>query len=189
MNSELLFKLKQKKTKKEKIIIVSYINNILLAVYNNLDIDFIRFDIDEFSKLFGYKDKNRIYDSDIFALLKNIKNAASESDNLKPVAVDVPLSVIYSHNDYSLEKIINFYNKSNADILAFDIDYNILDIAKNLTNLNIPVVIYSTNQNINDEKSYNQKIYNKLVETESTGALMLILENYPSAFVQKLKIQ
>lgn len=173
---------KNKKQKKTKIMIFSYLNNLFLKLFNNYkNIDILRFDLKEFAVLYGYN-INRITGADILPLLKNIELSNKQSELSKLIAVDIPLSEIYNNDSYSLDKIIDFYKKSNADILIFNLNYITGDLVSKLTKIKIPVIIYA--ENTSEE---SDKIYNKLIETEGMGALLIILENFNNQFINKLK--
>jgi ketopantoate hydroxymethyltransferase len=176
---------KDKKIKKDKIIIFSITNHLLLNYYKDNNVDILRFDLEEFSKSFGYKDEEHIIFNDIIPFVKNFRNS-NYNINL-PISIDVPLSQIYNDNSYSLEKVITFFNESNADILSINIEYNVLDLIKSLTKIRIPVIIYSKNFQGSDNIGYLKDIHSKLKEAESMGALMIILENYPVSFIQNIK--
>ena len=93
---------KTKKQKKEKIFIGSFVNNYLLNLYIENNIDIIRFDLEDFSLLYDYKDK-RFVDFDCFRyLLNNVKFPS----NIK-FAVDVPFPSVYKDN--TISGIVDFY--------------------------------------------------------------------------------
>ncbi len=172
-----------KKKSKEKTIIFSFINNVIINLFDNDNIDILRFDLRDFSYLYNYKDINRISADDILPLLKNSIESLKSNNKKKLLAVDLPLSEIFYNSSFSLDKILNFYNNSKADLLVVNYDHVINDMINKLSRLKIPIIIFCKNP----DTKYNDKQYNNLLEVESMGALMIILENFSSTFVQKLR--
>lgn len=172
-----------KKRNKEKTLVFSFINNLIINLFDNDKLDILRFDIRDFSSLFNYKDIARISADDILPLLKYSIDALKLNNSKKLLAVDLPITEIYYNSSYSLDKIINYYYNSKADILVINYDHVINDMVNKLSKLKIPVIIFCKNS----EAKFNEKQYNNLLEAESMGALMVILENFTSSFVQKLK--
>ena len=185
MYDKLLDVWKSRKAKKEKFIVFSFQNKIIIDIYENHDIDVFRFDLDEFAELYGYKDKSRINASEVISLVRHLGNHNNKENFLGLLAVDLPQSLLFENDTYSLKNMLVFYKDTNADILVLDMDYNILELVNKLTKMKIPVIVYSKCKLEN--KNYLQDIHNKLMEAESKGALMLIVEGYPSAFVQNLR--
>jgi ketopantoate hydroxymethyltransferase len=178
----------KKKTNKEKIFSFSFLNKIILNLYYDYKIDILRFDLDEFSELYGFKDFNRISANVILPLIDNITYSLKTKPISKYIAIDVPLTEITGENNYSLKKVIDFYQKSNADILNLNINFNALELVNKLTKMKIPVIVYAKNNSINhDNDQYYQEIHNKMVEAESMGAILLILEKFPTFVIQNLK--
>jgi ketopantoate hydroxymethyltransferase len=175
------------KKKKDKILIFSYTNKIILDIYNKFDIDIVRFDISEYAQNCGIKDKEFINSDSLMTHLKEINKNAAGDDFNKLIAVDLPLDCIYSGNGYSLDKVVKFYRETYTDILILDIDYNILELTDILSKMKIPVIIYSRNKILNADNKYLLEMHNKLIDIESMGALMLITENYPVSFIQNIK--
>lgn len=182
MYIEILEKFKKKKQKKEKIKIFSFINQQTIDIYNNFDIDILRFDIEEFSNLYNYKGLKTITAQDIIPLLKNLK----AKDNNKYFAIDLPLSECYDGKDVSVQKAIDFFRDSKADFLVIDIRNDALDLIEKLSSIQIPVIVSST-RDCPEEKKYLQELHNKLIEAESKGAILFILNGFNSNFVQNLK--
>ncbi len=170
---------KIKKQKKEKIFIGSFVNNYLLDLYIQNNLDIIRFDLEDFSLCYDYKDR-RFVDFDNFKyLLQNIKLPA----NVK-FALDVPFSSVYS-----ISSIIDFYIKTRSDFLIFDLKDDIMDVVVKLIKMEIPVIINYTNDFKNIEvfeKNY-KKIYNSLIEFANIGVLMLILKSFPKNSIAQIK--
>ncbi len=186
MYDELLELWRKKKRQKEKIFIFSFINNLILDLYKKFNIDVFRFDLNEFAGLYGYKDVNRISKNEILPLIKEI-NIKKENNFSKLIAVDLPLTDIYGEDNFSLQKTIDFYNKSLADLLVLNIDHNILGLTGKLSKMKIPVIIYSNNNFKTENNDYFELMHAKLVESESQGAVMILVENYPQSFVLNLK--
>jgi len=172
-----------KKKSKGKTIIFSFINNLIINLFENENIDILRFDIRDFSYLYHFKDINRISADDILPLLKYSMESLKLNNQKKLLAVDLPITEIFYNSSFSLDKIINFYYNSKADFLVINYDYVINDMINKLSKLKIPSIIYCKNP----DTKYNDKQYNNLLEVESMGALMIILENFSSSFVLKLK--
>lgn len=173
---------KNKKQKKEKIFIGSFINNYLLNLYIQNNIDIIRFDLEDFSLLYGYKDRRSVHFNYFRYLLKNIRLPY----NIK-MAIDVPFSSIYKKDNIS--GIIDFYTKTNCDILIFNLKDDIMDIVVKLIKMEIPIAINFTNE-FKDidlfEKNY-KKIYNFLLEFSNIGVLMFILNSFPKNSIEQIK--
>lgn len=186
MYDELLELWRKKKRQKEKMFVFSFINNLILDIYKKFNIDIFRFDLMEFASLYGYKDVNRISKNEILPLVKEI-NIKKDNNFSKLIAVDLPLSDIYGEDNFSLQKTIDFYNKSLADILVLNIDHNILGLTSKLSKMKIPVIIYSNNNFKMENSDYLELMQARLVESESQGAVMVLVENYPQSFVQNLK--
>jgi|GEM_PF-1355708 len=184
MYNDFYERINKKKHDKKKIKIYSFINNFILNIYEDQDIDIFRFDLDEFAKLYGYKDETRVLYTEILPLLKNIKIDKEISN--KFIAIDLPICNSLSNNTYSLDNILNFLKNSNADMLCFNVEYNFSDLIKKLTDLKIPIIAFARNNNI-ENKNYINNLLNKLIEVESQGALMIILEDFSSKFIQDLK--
>lgn len=185
MYDKLLDIWKKRKTKKEKFIVFSFQNKITVDLYEGHDIDVFRFDLDEFAELYGYKDKTRINALEIISLVKHINGCGKNEKFSGLFSVDLPQSALFENDSFSIKNVVDFYKDTDADILSFDIDYNILELVSRLTKMKIPVIV--TSKCKMDNKSYLQDAHNRLMEAESKGAVMLIVENYPSAFVQNLK--
>ena len=187
MYDELLTLYKTKKQKKEKIMVFSFINNFMLKIYQEFNIDIFRFDINEYVDFYGYKDQNRVLASDLLPLIKNAADINKFYGLSKLIAIDLPLSQIYGDNNFSLQKVVSFYKYSNADILVLNIEHNVLELVNKLSKIKIPVITYARNNLKNDNKYYLQQVHNKLIEAESSGVVMFILENFSSTFIQNFK--
>lgn len=172
-----------KKKKKEKIVVFSFTDCLNLNIIKKEKIDILRFDINEFAISYGYTDIKKIKDQDILPLLKNL-NCFFNGEQNKFFAVDVPLNVFFSDSiSYSLEKIIAFYNSSNAHAIVVKFDYiQGSDLINRLSKLKIPVIISVQYSSLN-----NKSFFNSLLELESTGAVAIILEGFDSSFTQKLR--
>ena len=187
MYNKVLSFLKSKKTKKEKIVILSFLSKGLLNTYYGNDIDIFRFEIDEFCKFHGYKDEKKVAVNDILASLKNLGQLNDNEKKTKFIAVDLPLYDIYEGNNYSLEKAIKFYNNANADVLVVNIDHNVLELINNLSKIKIPVIAYAKCAFQEKENNYLQEIHNKILEAERLGAVMCLIENFALPFTKNLK--
>jgi ketopantoate hydroxymethyltransferase len=184
---ELLEAWKKKKKQKEKIFIFSFINNSLLDIYNDFSIDVFRFDLYEYSLLYGYKDINRISQKEILPLLNKLPDLKKGKDLSKLIAVDLPLTEIFGEENFSLQNVIDYYNKSRADLLILNIDHNILGLTNKLSKIKIPTIINSKNNLKTNSNDYLETMYTKLIESESQGALMILVEDYPQSFINNLK--
>ena len=187
MHDELLAILKKKRQEKEKITVFSFINDVFLNLYKDFDIDIFRFDINEFADLYGYKDQNRISSNDLLPLIKNTLNIKNKKNNSKLIAIDLPLTETFGDNNFSLQKAVSFYKNSNADLLVINIDHNILELVNKLTKIKIPVIVYAKNNLSINDKHYLQQMRNKLIEAESMGAVMFIIEDFNITFIQDLR--
>jgi len=184
---ELLELWKKKKKQKEKIFAFSFINNSILDIYKDFNIDIFRVDLYEFALLYGYKDVNRISQKEILPLISQITSTKNEKKLSKLIAIDLPLMEIFGEEVFSLQKVIDFYNKSRADLLVLNIDHNILPLAGKLSKIKIPTIIYSKNNLKVNSSDYLEGMHSKLIESESQGALMILIEDYPLSFINKLK--
>jgi len=169
--------------RKAKINVFSFTDSINFGILSDYDIDILRFDLDEFSEINGYKDKQRVSAEEYTKFLSNINN---RNLNNKIIAADVPLSVVSSGtSESSLEKVLEFYKDSNVDALVFDISYNVFGILDKLSKSGVPVIINSCNKT--DNAAYLNRLKTRIIETESLGAVMIMLENASKQFVEELK--
>jgi ketopantoate hydroxymethyltransferase len=60
-------------------------------------------------------------------------------------------------------------------------------LTSKLTKMKIPVIIHSNNNFKMENNDYLELMHSKLVESESQGAVMILVDNYPQSFVQNLK--
>jgi ketopantoate hydroxymethyltransferase len=169
---------KNKKQKKEKILMFSFINNFSFDFYLNYNIDILRFDIDEFAYLNGYNDSKKVFKSTILPLLKNL----NKNDNIK-IAVDLPLEIIIGDN--RLKNILSFYKESNADILVIKLEQNINNLISELERIKIPFII-STETNVTSDNLL-KSFFNQLIELENCGCSMIVLSGFPNVFIEQLK--
>jgi ketopantoate hydroxymethyltransferase len=152
----------------------------LIDLYTKVDI--IRLDLNETAFLYNYKDAERISEVDIFSITRNI--------GLKQgfLAIDVPLNTIYQNGSDNPTGLINFYQKSNADILVINHSYNPLELIKKINTVNIPVIINSVNRQ-NERDIELDKVIHSFKDYEDYGVLCIILENYTARVVNELKNQ
>jgi len=181
MRDKLLNHFIYKKQKKEKILMFSFINNYGIELYNDANIDILRFDNREFCYLYNFKDITRLENNDVLPLIKNVETKGT--NNKKLLAIDIPAGEIFYNSSYSLDKILTFYKKTNADLLILDYNFVIGDVINKLSKMQIPVIVTCDNPDLAE----NEKLFNNLLEVESMGAVMLILEGFEAAFIQKIK--
>ena len=117
---------KSKKQKREKILVFSFTNYFTINFFQDKNVDILRFDIDEFATLNGYKNSDVILEREILPILKNLNNR----QNQLKIAIDLPISSIFRGNSYDLNKIISFVKETNADLLV--INYKFVDLIKEL---------------------------------------------------------
>lgn len=172
MIKEILTRTKQNR---EKLLIFSIPNSCYSKLYKDLEI--VRFDIDEFAFINGFKDEKRVEENDIIPVVSTIE--------AKILIVDVPLYTIYSGDSFDLGKIVDYYRNTRADILALNIDYVAAHLLKRLTDIDIPVIVYSRNKKREKELDIENLLHN-FKEVEANKALLLILENYPPKFINEM---
>ncbi len=157
---------------KEKITSLSFFNNTISNLLNNLKIDFYRLDIFEISNLFGKSDIKQIKPEDFIFISKNYTGKV-------PLFIDIPISLLYKEN---ISDLIKFYNKTNATGLSIDIKYSETTIVKQLKFENIPVIGYSHNSHIKFDK-----IKDYSLEFQSQGGDAIIFENFNNSIIESLK--
>jgi ketopantoate hydroxymethyltransferase len=160
--------------KNKKIVALSYFNSVLSSFLLKRDISFFRCDLREVANLQG---KMKISSLNI----EDIESITSYYNGDIPLVVDVPQMAFLSKNEISLEKLFIFADKTNADYLAIDLNYFDFDIVKKGSLLGLKFVGYSTNNDVSPDF-----IKEKVIEFQSAGGKLLILENYADAFVQML---
>jgi hypothetical protein len=160
--------------KNKKIVALSYLNSVLSSFLLKRDISFFRCDLREVANLQG---KMKISSLNI----EDIESITSYYNGDIPLVVDVPQMAFLSKNEISLEKLFIFADKTNADYLAIDLNYFDFDIVKKGSLLGLKFVGYSTNNDVSPDF-----IKEKVIEFQSAGGKLLILENYADAFVQML---
>lgn len=160
--------------KNKKIVALSYFNSVLSSFLLKRDISFFRCDLREVANMQG---KMKISSLNI----KDIESITSYYNGDIPLVVDVPQMAFLSKNEISLEKLFIFADKTNADYLAIDLNYFDFDIVKKGSLLGLKFVGYSTNNDVSPDF-----IKEKVIEFQSAGGKLLILENYADAFVQML---
>lgn len=186
MYETIISSLKTKKKKKENISMFSFCNNIILDIYREFDIDIVRFDLDEFAKLYSYKDWKRVEVGHVIPLLRNISIVTANSPKL--LAVDLPFSEHYSDNNtYSLDKITGFYRESNADLIVLDFNAITSDFVDKLSKIKIPVIIKINSFTVSDDNNVLKDLHNRLIEMESMGAVTLVLHGFSPSFIKELK--
>ena len=72
-------------------------------------------------------------------------------------------------------------------MLILNIDHNILGLTNKLSKIKIPTIIYSKNNLRTNSNDYLETMHTKLIESESQGALMILVEDYPQSFVNNIK--
>ncbi|MEE1291724.1 MAG: hypothetical protein UHW86_11925 [Spirochaetota bacterium] len=160
--------------KNKKIVALSYLNSVLSSFLLKRDISFFRCDLREVANLQG---KMKISSLNI----EDIESITSYYNGDIPLVVDVPQMAFLSKNEISLEKLFIFADKTNADYLSIDLNYFDFDIVKKGSLLGLKFVGYSTNNDVSPDF-----IKEKVIEFQSAGGKLLILENYADAFVQML---
>lgn len=160
--------------KNKKIVALSYFNSVLSSFLLKRDISFFRCDLREVANLQG---KMKISSLNI----EDIESITSYYNGDIPLVVDVPQMAFLSKNEISLEKLFIFADKTNADYLSIDLNYFDFDIVKKGSLLGLKFVGYSTNNDVSPDF-----IKEKVIEFQSAGGKLLILENYADAFVQML---
>lgn len=173
---------KTKKQKKERIFIGSFVNNKLLDTYIENNIDIVRFDLEDFSLCYNYRNRREIKFEYFKYLLKNL----NLSEKIK-MAVDVPFNSLYKENQ--IESLVTFYTKSRADFLVFDLRDDVINVIVKLIKIGIPVIINYTNDFKDNnllEKNY-KKIYDSLVECANIGVLMVILKSFPDKYIEQIR--
>ncbi|MCG8571029.1 MAG: 3-methyl-2-oxobutanoate hydroxymethyltransferase [Spirochaetes bacterium] len=178
MNSQL--KLDKILNSRKKFTIFSLIYPAISGLYE--DVEMLRIDLAEFAYLYGYKDAKRVK-ADQF--LTHCQNLVTE-DQL--IIVDLPLSIIYSSSQNDLSKIIDFYQKSQTDILAINLEQDIADLVRKITDAGLPVIAYSVNAYPEKEIDFDQLIHN-FKDMEAAGASTIILENYSPRYVNEIVSQ
>ncbi len=172
---------REKKQRREKIFIFSFLNSFAINLFKDKNVDILRFDLDEFASLSGYKNSDAVERDDFLPLLKNL----NKSDIKQKIAVDLPLTSIFKGNSYDIDKILKFKNKSNADFLV--IDYKFVDLIKELNYINVGLILKAKNKNSDEKnKKYYEDFFNRLRETEINTAAM-ILSDFPDYFINEAK--
>ncbi len=160
--------------KNKKIVAFSYLNSVVSGFLLKRDISFFRCDLREVANMQG---KNKIASLNI----ENIESVTSSYNAKIPLVVDVPQMVLLSKNEISLEKMFIFADKTNADYLSIDLNYFDFDLIKKGSLLGLKFVGYSTNNDVSADF-----IKEKVIEFQSAGGKLLILENFTDAFIQML---
>ncbi|HOV13974.1 MAG TPA: 3-methyl-2-oxobutanoate hydroxymethyltransferase [Spirochaetota bacterium] len=172
--------LKNKKQKKEKILVFSLTDFFYKKFFDNKNIDILRFDLDEFALLNGYKNSRDITDSDILPLLKNVS-----CNNKSKIAIDLPFSLIFTGESYNLGGIVNFIKDSNCDYLIVDCKFS--NLIKKLSSIGVEIIVGINNENNEDKnKKSFEDIFLKLKELENIAA-MFILHDFPEYVVNEAK--
>lgn len=162
---------------KEKIVAVSYFNFLFSSLLIERKIDFFRCDLNEISEILGYKNPRKVLLQDVLLFTKNYFGDI-------PLSVDLPLSILFERNTVSVERIVDFYVRSNADYLSIDLSYFEYDSIKKIIEKNIPMIAYSVNQNKEDDFV---RIKEQAVEFQSAGGTLCILTDYSDDFVHAVK--
>lgn len=180
MYYKLLEEWKTRKKKNQKFLVFSHFNKIVNDLYFDTDIDVIRFDLEEYALLNGYKDSKRVMDTDYLRMLNNIKLPIDVM-----FAVDIPMNVLYSGDNIAIDKIIDFYQKSNANFIVIDLDEITDNLAKKLASLKIPIIL--SLKQVQENTVYYEKTKNKLKGLEESGIFMLILKDSSPSFASHIK--
>lgn len=186
-NNADFFKLK--KQKKDKILAFSFTNLIYTNFFQDNaqigtqfgGIDLLRFDIEEFAVLNGYKEGKRVSKDDILPSLSNLNGRECSAK----IAVDLPLLTMFDGRDYDIGGILDFVKGSNADFLVIDCTYG--ELIKKLHFLDIDIIVKADNRS-NDEKNkrYFEDLFGKLKEVENY-ACAFILSDFPDYFINDSK--
>lgn len=158
--------------KDNKIVAFSYFNFLVSSFMSKRNISFFRLDLREVANLCGIKKVSLVKDCDIIA-------ATNTYNGNIPLAVDIPAASLLSKSEISLEKIFDFVSATNADYISLDLNYFDFDVVKKGTLLGLKFIAYSVQSN-----SSVDFIKEKALEFQSAGGDLLILENYPEAFVK-----
>lgn len=158
--------------KDNKIVAFSYFNFLVSSFMSKRNISFFRLDLREVANLCGIKKISLVKDCDIIA-------ATNTYNGNIPLAVDIPAASLLSKSEISLEKIFDFVSATNADYISLDLNYFDFDVVKKGTLLGLKFIAYSVQSN-----SSVDFIKEKALEFQSAGGDLLILENYPEAFVK-----
>lgn len=158
--------------KGNRIVAFSYFNFLFSSFIVKRDISFFRLDLRETANLCGI-DKISLFKED------DIKTVTRSYRGSIPLVVDVPAACLLAKNEMSLEKMFAFAEMTNADYLSLDLNYFDFDAVKKGNLLGLKFVAYSVQGN-----SSVDFIKEKALEFQSAGGELLILEDYPEAFVK-----
>ncbi len=166
---------KEKKLNKKKVFGLSVINNVVQEKINIENIDFFRFDLDEFALLHGFKSSQYIKEEFFYHIIQNYTST-------KYFAVDLPVTSLYTGSSISLEKITNFITNNKADFLILNGSFNIGKNIKTILGSNIPFALEVNYQNNQNEEAYFISVFNMIKEYESNNGFLAILNGFQSDF-------
>jgi len=170
---------KNRKKKKIKTFVSSFINYNFYNSIKDKNIDIFRVDIEEIALNHDINSINKISLNDFII---NIRNNFINNSFL---AVDIPIVDLYKDgNDVS--NVVDIYKKSNADFIILNIEHNIASIAKKLSNYGIPYIVSFKNNYEDGDLRINGCI-EELIHLGNTGSYLIITENLNEQFYTKVR--
>lgn len=158
--------------KGNKIVAFSYFNFLFSSLMSKRDISFFRLDLREAANLCGIKNDSLLKELDIKAMTNTYNGSI-------PLVVDIPVASLLSKNEISLEKMFEFADMTNADYLSLDLRFFDFDVVKKGNLFGLKFIAYSVYGSLSEDF-----IKERALEFQSAGGELLILENYPEAFVK-----
>ncbi|MBP5707242.1 MAG: hypothetical protein J6W76_08140 [Spirochaetales bacterium] len=167
---------KTKKQKKQKFFAASYIGSAFDHLIADKPCDFVRFDIQEAAKIFGYGDERSITAAECDVLLQHVPNDG------RLFVSDIPYSIECDNNALSL--IGQFMGRYHIGAVNLRLNNNILPLAKKLVLSGVPVIITADNNSLicNEER-----IVENAVEAGNTCAVLMITEGLSDEGYEKIK--
>ncbi|HNZ25601.1 MAG TPA: hypothetical protein PLG34_13240 [Spirochaetota bacterium] len=170
---------KNKKKKRIKIFVSSFINYNFYNSIKDKNIDIFRIDIEEIAINHNINSVNKVSLNDLIINFKNnyINNAF--------LAVDIPVIDLYNEGK-DVSNVVDIYKKSDVDFIILNIEHNVTNIAKKLTNFGIPYII-SFKNGYEDGDLRISVCIEELIHLGNTGAYLIITENLNEPLYNKIR--
>ncbi|MBP7552958.1 MAG: hypothetical protein KA885_05985 [Spirochaetes bacterium] len=170
---------KNRKKKKIKTFVSSFVNFNFYNSIKDKNIDIFRIDIEEIALNHNINSVNKVSLNDFII---NLKNAYMTN---KFLAVDIPVIDLYNDGK-DISNVVDIYKKCNADFVILNIEHNVTNVSKKLSNYGIPYIISFKNNYEDGDLRINGCI-EELIHLGNTGAYLLITENLNETLYTKLR--
>ncbi len=168
---------KQKKISKKLVYGLSVINNYNHKFIKEQNIDFYRFDLEEFALLNNLKSYNNVSTDHFLPLVREYR-----FDKL--FCCDLPVDAVYTGNQISFEKILTLYNLLKIDFFVIKDSIAITKQLKSLLSIRVPIAVEFNNRLDVQDENYLTGLFNTIKEYESNNGFLVLLNDFNDNFIK-----